>query len=268
MALGTQGTATPAISLNFEDVGIDDQSNAVAEWGRATNPGRDLHLQPPDRHRSTPRRRASTPCRAGDWDAGAAIGMAATASDRLSVPSITWSFGDGATATGPAVSHAYGSAGAYTVTVTATDAAGQRTTSATRAVSIDRGARPRRIDSSVSTRWAFNKRRVFLLRMRVNAPPRRAKAELRCGGKKCPFKRRKVGKIRKNALTVFKNMKATKAVNKKIRRFRPKQTLQLRITAPGFTGKVVKYRIKRGKIPVGKVLCLPEGKKKPRKCGR
>ena len=57
-----------------------------------------------------------------------------------------------------------------------------------------------------------------------------------------------------------------RCVKKKSRRFRAGQTLQLRITAPGFTGKVVKYKLKRRKQPVGKVLCLPEGAKKPRKC--
>ena len=50
--------------------------------------------------------------------------MAAAASDRVSPVALAWSFGDGATATGGAVSHAFGSAGAFNVTVTATDAAG------------------------------------------------------------------------------------------------------------------------------------------------
>jgi chitodextrinase len=40
----------------------------------------------------------------------------------------SWTFGDGATASGTRVTHAYAKYGYYTVTVTATDAIGQRTT--------------------------------------------------------------------------------------------------------------------------------------------
>ncbi len=48
-------------------------------------------------------------------------------------------------------------------------------------------------------------------------------------------------------------------VKLKNRRFRARQTVQLRITAPGYIGKVVKYKLKRRKQPVGRVLCLPPG---------
>ena len=58
---------------------------------------------------------------------GVALPMAAAASDRVSPVSLSWSFGDGGIATGGAVAHAYGAPGAYTVTTTATDAAGNRT---------------------------------------------------------------------------------------------------------------------------------------------
>ena len=39
----------------------------------------------------------------------------------------------------------------------------------------------------------------------------------------------------------------------------------MRITAKGFIGKVVRYDLKKGKIPNGQQLCLPDGAKKPRK---
>ena len=41
--------------------------------------------------------------------------------------------------------------------------------------------------------------------------------------------------------------------------------MQIRVTAPGHIGKVVKFKLKRRKDPVGKVLCLPLGKTKPQK---
>jgi hypothetical protein len=55
---------------------------------------------------------------------GQAAGMSATATDRLTAVTLNWAFGDGSTASGPSVSHAYGAPGAYTVTITARDASG------------------------------------------------------------------------------------------------------------------------------------------------
>jgi hypothetical protein len=52
-----------------------------------------------------------------------------------SVPSTTWNFGDGSTASGTSVSHTYAAAGNFNVTVTSTDAVGNSST-ATRAVTI------------------------------------------------------------------------------------------------------------------------------------
>ncbi len=51
------------------------------------------------------------------------------------IRAVRWSFGDGRSATGAAVEHAYKAAGTYTVRVTASDALGRRTT-ATRTVAI------------------------------------------------------------------------------------------------------------------------------------
>lgn len=54
---------------------------------------------------------------AGTPTVGAALGFDAAAS--TDARSLTWAFGDGATATGAQVTHAYGAAGTYTVTLTA-----------------------------------------------------------------------------------------------------------------------------------------------------
>jgi PKD repeat protein len=55
---------------------------------------------------------------------GNAVGLNATAVDTWSPTTLSWSFGDGATASGGSVSHAYATAGTKTATVTATDAVG------------------------------------------------------------------------------------------------------------------------------------------------
>jgi len=55
---------------------------------------------------------------------GAMLGFAASAFDVWGPVTLSWSFGDGASGSGGAPTHAFASAGRYTVTVTATDAAG------------------------------------------------------------------------------------------------------------------------------------------------
>ena len=55
--------------------------------------------------------------------------MSISASDSWSaISDVAWSFGDGTSGSGSGVSHAYGTAGTYEVTVTLTDAVGNATT--------------------------------------------------------------------------------------------------------------------------------------------
>ena len=237
---------------------IDDQGNATVLWrfDHFRSGSHFYRVQVAGFDAAPPTLSASVPPTAV---AGAAVGMAAATLDRWGPVSLSWAFGDGTTGAGDAVSHAFGSAGPFNVTVTATDAAGNAT-SATRPIAVAAAPLPR-IDSSVSSRWGFDRRKrfIFLLRLRVKTPPQGAVAELRCKGRKCPFKRKRVKRIRKNRIDVFK------ALTERQRRFRPGQRLQLRITAPGHIGKVVKFRLRKGRIPNGRTFCLPPGATTPRK---
>ncbi len=188
--------------------------------------------------------------------------FSATASDRWSPVTLRWSFGDGTSATGGAVSHAFGAAGAFSVTVTATDAVGNAT-SASRSVLATPPAPPPppaatpRVTSSVSTQWGRRGRTFLLIRMNVRRPPDGAKAQLRCRGERCPFKRRSTSRVRNGSINVIRGMKRSK------RLLRAGQRIELRITAPGHIGKVLRYPLKRGKSPKSKELCLPLGTTKP-----
>jgi PKD domain len=68
-------------------------------------------------------------------DVDAPVAMTASAADTQSAASVSWDFGDGSQGTGGSVSHAYGVAGVYPVTVTATDPSGN-SVSATRVLAI------------------------------------------------------------------------------------------------------------------------------------
>jgi hypothetical protein len=192
--------------------------------------------------------------------------MAAAATDRVSPVAIAWNFGDGSTVSGGAVSHAFGSAGAFNVTVTATDAAGNQ---ASQSHPVLIAAQPRkRITAPVSVTWGVSGKRIFLLKLSIRRTLKGTKAELRCSRRKsnkCPFKRVSSKKRRKGTITLFKEIKASKVVGKKKRSFHAGQQLELRITKKDYIGKVVRYDLKKGKIPSGKDRCLPPGATKPRK---
>jgi PKD repeat protein len=68
-------------------------------------------------------------------EVGQTANLSVNAKDAWSPVTVTWDFGDGATATGNAVTHVYSNTGTKTVTVTATDAVGN-STSQTRAISV------------------------------------------------------------------------------------------------------------------------------------
>jgi hypothetical protein len=199
--------------------------------------------------------------------AGTGVRMTAATSDRWSSSAVSWDFGDGVTASGDAVTHTFGSPGAFGVGVTATDAAGNAS-SETHSVLATAAPRPRRkvIRSKVRATWGVNGKRIFLLRLRVTGVPKGGKVELRCArSPKCPFDRKSSKRRRAGAITLFDEIKPSKAVGKKLRTFRAGQRLQVRVTAKGFVGKAVRYELEKGKIPAGRGFCTRPGGKKLRK---
>ncbi len=60
---------------------------------------------------------------------GTSVAFAASSTGGTGTISYAWSFGDGTTGTGSTTTHAYTAAGSYTVTLTATDAVGERSSS-------------------------------------------------------------------------------------------------------------------------------------------
>jgi len=259
--------ADPAVEVFNPSVAVDAEGNAGAVWSRFRNGTgiNDWRLDAAGFDAAPPAFAAVSVPASGS--VGAGIGMAAAATDRWSPFSLAWNFGDGTSAPGDAVTHAFGAPGPFSVTVSATDAVGNAA-SATRPVAIAAPTLPPRtprINSPVSVLWAKNSTRIFLLRMKIRRVPKGGKAELRCRGRKCPFRRKASTKRRKGAITLFKDMNPNKAVQVKNRTFRGGQRLQLRITAPGHIGKVVKYRLRSGRFPVGVQFCLPLGSTKPQK---
>jgi hypothetical protein len=108
------------------DVAVDPNGNAAAVWVDFNPADKSTRLVTNEYDATPPGLLATVPSTAST---GAPVAMSANATDDWSVPAVTWAFGDGQSGTGSAVSHTYASAGTYTVTTAASDAAGNVSTS-------------------------------------------------------------------------------------------------------------------------------------------
>jgi hypothetical protein len=120
------------------------------------------------------------------------------------------------------------------------------------------GDAPARITAAVKSGWNVTRKRARVLRLRVLDAPTGAKVTVRCLGKRCRFKQRRV------------TVRASGKVD--LRRLVPRRTvpvgttLEVRIVAPHSIGKVVRFKIKPRRIPNGRTLCLPPGTRRPKRC--
>jgi hypothetical protein len=88
--------------------------------------------------------------------------------------------------------------------------------------------------------------------------PAGARGQIRCGGDDCTFRRKAVR--RRGRVNDF--LRALKPAE---RSFEPGQMIEVRVTAPHYLGKVVRYPIKARAVPDGRTLCLRPGGNRPRK---
>jgi len=239
-------------------LGLDDQGNATAVWAADDVRAAAHHyrVQGAGFDAAAPALTAVTvPATA---TAGTPAAMSAAASDRWGPVTLRWAFGDGATATGGAVAHAFGASGPFDVGVTATDAAGN-VTGAVRRVTVSAPhvapppPPPPRV-ARVQLRWRVRGKRIKLERMRLTGMPAGAEAELRCKGRRCPIRRTRIfTPSRRGAIDVVKPLDLDQ------RRFRAGQRLDLRISAPGHVGQVLRFNLKRGREPKALLRCMPIG---------
>jgi hypothetical protein len=111
---------------------------------------------------------------------------------------------------------------------------------------------------TVANFWTIHSRaRTGVKELTVRNLPDGARVEVRCKGPRCPFKR-DTAKVRKG-----------KAALKKLfgkRKLGAGATIDIRVTAPGVDGRVVRFKIRKDKYPKRVELCLPQGTSKPTRC--
>ncbi|MDA0179015.1 putative metal-binding motif-containing protein [Solirubrobacter phytolaccae] len=120
------------------------------------------------------------------------------------------------------------------------------------------------LTAGVVHNWGFKRNgSAFTLRvLQVTQQfPKGWKAEIKCSGKKCPFKAKtlKAAKVKRNASSVIGSLSS------KQRKFRAGQTVEVWVSAPGFNTKVARIPLKKGKQPVIQALCVVPGQTKPQK---
>jgi hypothetical protein len=87
--------------------------------------------------------------------------------------------------------------------------------------------------------------------------PRRVNVRIRCRGRGCPFRKRRL-RMRRRLLRVHSFE----------RRLRAGMVIRVIVTRRGFIGKYSIFRIRRNKAPARKDLCLRPGARRPRRCRR
>jgi hypothetical protein len=98
----------------------------------------------------------------------------------------------------------------------------------------------------------FKGTRTTLTRVTVRTP-RGTRIRIRCSGKGCAFKRKAVAA----KLISLRSLRRT---------YRPKATIEIRVTKAKKIGKYTRVRTRRGKAPVRIDRCLMPGKTKPVRC--
>jgi streptogramin lyase len=117
-----------------------------------------------------------------------------------------------------------------------------------------------RVTTPVRSRFALLARSTRVRRLRVLRVPAGVTIQLRCRGRGC-FKRVKQVRVRTAASSVDLRRRFLRRV-----RLRPRAVLEVRVLAPGSIGKVVRFRVRRTKLPTRRVLCLPPGATRPTRC--
>jgi hypothetical protein len=112
----------------------------------------------------------------------------------------------------------------------------------------------KRNTAKISLTWTGTQ----LRRLRVSELPPRATVRLSCAGSGCPL-RRITQTTRGSAIDLLEGLGAA------FRGVGAGQTLEVRVTAHAYDGKLVRYHLRRGQRPNAVTRCIPLGSTKPRR---
>jgi hypothetical protein len=117
---------------------------------------------------------------------------------------------------------------------------------------------PGKVAAPIVNRWGLARRYTTVFELAVKEIPAGGRVEVRCTGKGCPFARRTLSP-KGGSAKLGKLFKA--------RHLKPGAVVEIRVTAPRMTGKVVRYTMRaKRKLPASTTLCLAPGASTPGAC--
>jgi hypothetical protein len=91
--------------------------------------------------------------------------------------------------------------------------------------------------------------------------PARARLQVRCSGRGCPFKRSRTRTMRRASREVSLNSARLRRAS-----LPPRTRLEVRVTKGGRIGLVTRWTFRAGRAPLEETLCLPPGARTPERC--
>jgi hypothetical protein len=121
------------------------------------------------------------------------------------------------------------------------------------------GDAPGSVNATVAVRWRGTRSDgVRLLRLSVRGAPPAAQIVMRCRGKRCGFKERRLRAKADGSAQLLSRVPH--------RRLRRGVTLDVTITAPNMIGKLRRYAVHRRDMTDGRTFCVPPGATRAQKC--
>jgi hypothetical protein len=107
----------------------------------------------------------------------------------------------------------------------------------------------------------YNGRYTKVRRLTARSVPARARLQVRCSGRGCPFARSRTRTIRRASREVSLSSPRLRRAN-----LRPGTKLEVRATKAGLVGLVTRWTFRARRPPLEETLCLPPGVRTPRAC--
>jgi hypothetical protein len=112
--------------------------------------------------------------------------------------------------------------------------------------------------ATVSARWSVSGTELLLRSLHVAKLPAGAIVRFDCAGRRCPFEGRTVRSPRGGSVDLLD------AVGRAAPGIQAGQILTVRVIAHAYDGKLVRWRVRRGRPPKPVVRCVPLGDTRPR----
>ena len=120
-----------------------------------------------------------------------------------------------------------------------------------------RGRVSARAQMAVRFRGRYTKVRSLTAR----SVPAKARLQVRCSGRGCPFARSRTRTVRRASREVSLSSAKLRRAN-----LPPRTKLEVRVTKAGLIGLVTRWTFRAGRPPLEETLCLPPGVRRPQRC--